>query len=128
MHVLIIWRVFEFECVSDLVQAWLAESLWTFLLVLVVLSTASSKREPNMYFGMSIGAIVLTGDAFFGEWSNGMFNPAVGLGTCAIDIFEGNNFDGLWIYFVSDCCLSRACLCSSGLVGRCPRPLCLCAC
>jgi hypothetical protein len=79
--------------------------MWTLLLVLVVLSTASSKREPNMYFGLSIGAIVLTGDAFFGEWSNGMFNPAVGLGTCAVDIFESRNADGLWIYIVRGLCV-----------------------
>ena len=93
-----------------LLQAWLAEWMWTLLLVLVVLSTASSKREPNMYFGLSIGAIVLTGDAFFGEWSNGMFNPAVGLGTCAIDIFEGHNADGLWIYIVRGLLALLACI------------------
>ncbi len=102
------------------VQAWLAEWMWTALLVLVVLSTASGKREPNMYFGLSIGAIVLTGDAFFGQWSNGMFNPAVGLGTCAVDVFEGQNADGLWIYLVR----ARIAVCS---VNRFGRPMC-CTC
>jgi len=82
-------------------KAWLAEWMWTLLLVLVVLSTASSKREPNMFYGLAIGAIVLTGDSFFGPWSNGMFNPAVGLGTCAVDLAEGNNTDGLWIYLTA---------------------------
>jgi glycerol uptake facilitator-like aquaporin len=85
------------SCVS---QAFLAESMWTFLLVMVVLSTASAKRENNNYFGLCIGAIVLTGDAFFGEWSNGMFNPAVGLGTCVISISEKSPYNGLWVYLV----------------------------
>lgn len=88
-------------CVCVLfLQAWLAESSWAFLLVLVVLSTASAKREKNYYFGLSIGAIVLTGDQFFGEWSQGMFNPAVGLGTCIIAASQHAPYNGLWIYLV----------------------------
>jgi len=82
-------------------RAFLAEWMWTLLLVLVVLSTASPKRESNNYYGLAIGAIVLTGDSFFGEWTNGMFNPAVGLGTCAVDVGLGNNTDGLWIYMTA---------------------------
>ena len=98
-------------------QAWLAEWMWTTLLVMVVLSTASSKRASNNYFGLSIGAIVLTGDAFFGEWSNGMFNPAVGLGTCAYSVVQKVASNGLIVYLVRAAC-SQRCHYYASLVSR----------
>jgi len=82
-------------------RAFLAEWMWTLLLVLVVLSTASPKRESNNYYGLAIGAIVLTGDSFFGEWTNGMFNPAVGLGACVVSAVSAAPYGALIIYMLS---------------------------
>lgn len=55
------------------------EALYTGLLALTVLNTAVIKsKQPNPYFGMSIGFAVASGAASVGKFSDGVFNPAVG--------------------------------------------------
>jgi hypothetical protein len=82
-------------------QSWLDEWLWTFLLVLVVFSVASSKRDSNAFFGLAIGCVVLAGDSFFDTYSKGFFNPGVGTGVCLLSVFEKKGAYALWIYWVS---------------------------
>lgn len=83
-------------------QSWLDEWLWTFLLVLVVFSVASSKRDSNAFFGLAIGCVVLAGDSFFDTYSKGFFNPGVGTGVCLLSVFEKKGAYALWIYWVSE--------------------------
>jgi hypothetical protein len=94
--------------------------MWTLLLVLVVFSVASSKRVANAFFGLAIGAVVLTGDSFFGPNSQGMFNPAVGTGACALSVFEAKGAHALWIYWVRVVCARPwECMCMAAWVCRC---------
>jgi aquaporin Z len=58
-----------------------AEFLFTFALVWVVLNTATSERTAgNSYYGLAIGMTVMTGAVAVGGISGGAFNPAVALG------------------------------------------------
>ncbi len=81
-------------------QSWLDEWLWTFLLVCVVFSVASSKRDSNAFFGLAIGCVVLAGDSLFDTYSRSFFNPGVGTGVCLLSLFEKEGAHALWIYWV----------------------------
>lgn len=84
------------------VQALVAEILFTFALVLVVLNTACSKKAAgNSYFGAAIGLTVLAAAFAAGPVSGGAFNPAVGLGLCIVDAIQGGKSLGhVWLYIV----------------------------
>lgn len=81
-------------------QALLAEFLFTFALVAVVLNTAtSSKNAGNSYYGLAIGFTVLAGAYAVGGISGGAFNPAVALGATIFGAFSWAN---IWIYLVAN--------------------------
>lgn len=83
----------------DLVPALLAELLFTFALVFVVLNVATAKgTEGNSFFGFAIGFTVLVGAYAVGSISGGAFNPAVALGGSIMSIFAWGN---IWIYLVA---------------------------
>jgi len=64
-----------------IVQAYVAEFVFTFLLCFVVLAVAtSSKADNNHYYGAAIGLVVMAGAITVGPISGGAFNPAVALG------------------------------------------------
>lgn len=66
---------------ASLLQALLAEAIFTFILCFVVLSVATNpKTENNHYYGMAIGLVVMSGAISVGSISGGAFNPAVALG------------------------------------------------
>lgn len=66
---------------AHLLQALLAEVIFTFILCFVILSVATNpKVENNHYYGLSIGLVVASGAISVGDISGGVFNPAVGLG------------------------------------------------
>jgi aquaporin Z len=72
------------------VKAIVAEAIFTFALVSVVLNTATTKKAAgNSYFGLAIGFTVLAGAFAVGPISGGAFNPAVGIGPNIVDIFRG---------------------------------------
>lgn len=78
----------------------LAEFLFTFALVYVVLNVATAKATAgNSYFGLAIGFTVLTGAFAVGSVSGGAFNPAVAVGISLMGISAWSN---LWIYFVAN--------------------------
>ncbi len=80
--------------------AFLAEALFTFALVLVVLNTATSKDTAgNSFYGLAIGFTVLTGAFAVGGISGGAFNPAVAIGVSVMGLAAWTN---LWIYLVSE--------------------------
>src|SRR5260370_11773302 len=80
--------------------ALVAEFLFTFALVLVMLNVATSKDHPgNSFYGLAIGFTVFVGAASVGKISGGALNPAVALGASVIGMFTWSNF---WIYLVAE--------------------------
>jgi len=80
--------------------AFLAEFLFTFALVYVVLNTATAKgTSGNSFYGLAIGFTVLVGAFSVGNISGGAFNPAVAVG---ISIMGLTSWPNIWIYLVAD--------------------------
>src|SRR5258707_9333878 len=80
--------------------ALLAEFLFTFALVYVVLNVATAKgTSGNSFYGLAIGFTVLVGAFSVGNISGGAFNPAVAVGISALGLSSWTN---LWIYLVAD--------------------------
>jgi aquaporin Z len=80
--------------------ALLAEFLFTFALVYVVLNTATAEATAgNSFYGLAIGMTVMTGAFAVGDISGGAFNPAVALGITLLGIASWSN---IWIYLVAD--------------------------
>lgn len=73
------------------------EFLFTFALVWVVLSVATSKSNAgNSFYGLAIGAVLAAGVIAGGAISGGAYNPAVGLGVVVMGL-EG--LSQLWVYW-----------------------------
>ncbi len=65
----------------------LAEFLFTFALVYVVLNSATSKgTEGNSFYGLAIGFTVVVGAIAVGPVSGGAFNPAVAVGAATMGL------------------------------------------
>src|SRR3954463_12975117 len=80
--------------------AFLAEFLFTFALVYVVLNAATAEgTSGNSFYGLAIGMTVMTGAFAVGSISGGAFNPAVALGICILGISTWAN---IWIYLLAD--------------------------
>mmetsp|Transcript_69086 Transcript_69086/g.77280 ORF Transcript_69086/g.77280 Transcript_69086/m.77280 type:complete len:239 (+) Transcript_69086:73-789(+) len=70
-------------------QAYLAEFVFTFLLCFVVLGVAThADASDNHYYGVAIGLVVMSGAITVGPISGAAFNPAVvlGLGLAKTDV------------------------------------------
>lgn len=80
----------------------LVETLFTFLLVLVVLNTATHPAtKGNSFYGLAIGGAVMAGAFVGGGISGGAFNPAVGIGPILVHaVTGGGSFANLWLYLV----------------------------
>ena len=84
----------------DFGRAMLAEFLFTFALVWVVLNAATSKDTAgNSFYGFAIGFTVLIGAYAVGGISGGAFNPAVALGISILNVTEIAN---LWAYWIPE--------------------------
>jgi aquaporin Z len=82
------------------VPALLAEFLFTFALVYVVLNVATAKgTSGNSFYGLAIGFTVLVGALSVGNISGGVFNPAV---ATAISVLGLSSWSKIWIYLVAD--------------------------
>jgi aquaporin Z len=80
--------------------ALLAEFLFTFALVYVVLNVATAKgTSGNSFYGLAIGFTVLVGAFSVGNISGGAFNPAVAVGISALGLSSWGN---IWIYLVAE--------------------------
>lgn len=78
-------------------SALVLEFLFTFLLVTVILNTATTKATANnSFYGLAIGSVVTAGAYSAGSVSGGAFNPAVGI---ALPAVHGVGKD-IWIYIV----------------------------
>ena len=81
-------------------HALLAEFLFTFALVYVVLNVATAKGTAgNSFYGFAIGFTVLAGAFSVGNISGGAFNPAVAVGISVLGLSSWTN---LWIYLVAE--------------------------
>jgi aquaporin Z len=84
----------------ELGPALLAEFLFTFALVYVVLNVATAKANAgNSFYGLAIGFTVLTGAFAVGSISGGAFNPAVAVGITVLGLSLWTN---IWIYLVAN--------------------------
>jgi aquaporin Z len=84
----------------DVGPALLAEFLFTFALVFVVLNVATSRgTEGNSYFGFAIGTTVLVGAFAVGGVSGAAFNPAVALGAMLMGLIDPAD---IWIFLVAN--------------------------
>lgn len=80
--------------------ALLAEFLFTFALVYVVLNTATAKgTSGNSFYGLAIGFTVMAGAFSVGNISGGVFNPAVAVG---ISLMGLSSWLNIWIYLVAE--------------------------
>ena len=79
----------------------IAELLFTYLLVFVILNVATHPNlEGNSFYGFAIGLTVMTGAYCVGPLTGGVFNPAVSIGPSLIDLITGNGISQhfLWYY------------------------------
>lgn len=80
--------------------ALVAEFLFTFALVFVVLNVATAKGTAgNSNYGLAIGFTVVVGAYAVGSISGGVFNPAIAFG---ISILGLSSWSNIWIYLVAD--------------------------
>jgi aquaporin Z len=80
--------------------ALLAEFIFTFALVYVVLNVATAKANSgNSFYGLAIGMTVMCGAFSVGNISGGAFNPAVAVGITVMGISAVAN---IWIYLVAN--------------------------
>jgi len=85
---------------ARIVAAFVAELLFTFALVNVVLNTATARATAgNSYFGMAIGFTVLAGAFAVGNVSGAAFNPAVAIGAMIMGLLPWNL---LWLYLAAN--------------------------
>lgn len=81
-------------------KALLAEFLFTFALVYVVLNVATAKgTQGNSFYGLAIGFTVLAGAFSVGDISGGAFNPAVAVGISVLGLSTWSN---LWIFVLAN--------------------------
>ena len=89
---------------ESIYQILLAEALFTYLLVLVILNVACHpKLKGNSFYGFAIGLTVMGGAYSVGGLSGGVFNPAVSIGPSMIDFISGNGISHYftWYYLVA---------------------------
>lgn len=80
--------------------AFVAELLFTFALVWVVLNVATSKDTAgNGNYGLAIGFTVVAGAFSVGSISGGAFNPAVAVGAALMGLIQWAN---IWVHLVAD--------------------------
>ena len=78
--------------VARTVAAGVAEFVFTFALVYVVLNVATAKATAgNSYFGLAIGFTVLSGAFAVGDVSGAAFNPAVAVGAMIMHMLPWSN-------------------------------------
>jgi len=79
---------------------YLAEFLFTFALVYVVLNTATAKgTSGNSFYGLAIGSTVMASAFAVGSISGGAFNPAVAVGACVMGL---SSWGSLWVYLLAN--------------------------
>ncbi len=84
----------------DALNALVAEFIFTFALVYVVLNVAFSKKTAgNSYYGLAIGFTLMAAVYAIGNISGGAVNPAVAIGLTIMGLSRLSN---LWIFLVAN--------------------------
>ena len=84
----------------EIVTALIAEFVFTFLLVFVMLNVATSKDHPNnSFYGLAIGFTVTAGAIAVGSLSGAAFNPAVAVGVMVAGLLSWST---IWIYLLAN--------------------------
>ena len=84
----------------DTTKALVAEFLFTFALVYVVLNVATAKGTANnSFYGLAIGSTVMAGAFAVGGISGGAFNPAVALGVTVMGLSSLTN---IWVFLIAN--------------------------
>ncbi|MDD5236482.1 MAG: aquaporin [Candidatus Omnitrophica bacterium] len=84
----------------NVLNALLAELIFTFALVYVVLNTATSKKTAgNSYYGLAIGFTLMAAAYAIGNISGCAINPAVAIGLTVMGLSSLSN---LWIFIVAN--------------------------
>lgn len=92
--------VVESATLASVPAVLLAEFLYTFALVYVVLNTATAKgTSGNSFYGLAIGFTVMIGAFAVGSVSGGAFNPAVAVGITIMGLIEPTH---VWMHLVAD--------------------------
>jgi aquaporin Z len=82
--------------IENVPRAFVAEFVFTFALVYVVLNVATARgTENNAFYGLAIGMTLMVGAFAVGGISGGAFNPAVALG---IGIMRLVDISQIWIH------------------------------
>jgi aquaporin Z len=80
--------------------ALLAEFLFSFALVFVVINTATAKgTSGNSFYGLAIGFTVLAGAFAMGSVTVGAFNPAVAVGVSVMGVIAWSQ---IWVFLVAN--------------------------
>ena len=100
----------DFSIVSntdDISSFFVAEIMFTFLLVFVILNVALNKNlKGNQFYGLAIGLTVTAGAFTVGDISGAVFNPAVSFGPSLFSFIDpqvvGSNISSsdFFIYYV----------------------------
>jgi aquaporin Z len=84
----------------NILNALLAELIFTFALVYVVLNVATSKKTAgNSYYGLAIGFTVMSAAYAIGNISGCAINPAVAIGLTVMGLSKLGN---LWVFIVAN--------------------------
>ena len=78
-------------------QAFVLETLLTFILMFVILSVSDGSRERGIPAGIAVGGVVAMSALFAGPLSGASMNPARSLGPALVSESPGS----LWIYLVA---------------------------
>tara|TARA_B100000963_G_C22482488_1_gene605365 strand:- start:165 stop:785 length:621 start_codon:yes stop_codon:yes gene_type:complete len=79
---------------NNLTDLFIAEILFTFLLVFVILNVALNKNlKGNQFFGLAIGLTVAVGAFSVGDISGAVFNPAVSFGPSFFSFIDPQSVD-----------------------------------
>lgn len=99
-----LWDVFNLAPTAgfSMLQAGLAELIYTFMLCFVVLNVAASNdnapEKNQQYYGLAIGFVVVAGGYGAGHISGGCFNPAVAVG---IDVSSAGLGFGWCVFYMA---------------------------
>jgi aquaporin Z len=78
-------------------QSFLLEIILTFILMLVILKTATGSKESSTVAGIAIGSVIFVEALFAGPISGASMNPARSLGPA----FVSGHVSQLWIYLTA---------------------------
>ncbi len=86
--------------IESVPKAFVAELLFTFALVFVILNVATAKGTANnSFYGLAIGFTVMAGAFAVGGISGAVFNPAVAAGVVMMKLISAGD---IWIHLVAD--------------------------